>query len=246
MTKTAQRRRGTAARVPTRSGSSWPRVLLRHTGVALLTLAVFALFWFTRMEWSPDMRLWRAVGDASLVLLLLTMGIGPLARLWRPLGRLVPWRRELGIWFALLALAHAVLVFEGWTSWSVLRLLGFEFIPQLGRNARLEPGFGLANLVGVVALVWGLVLAATSSDRALRALGAPAWKWLHGTANVILYTSLLHTAYFLFLHYAASYHRAAPPANWFRVPFLVVATAVVAMQMAAFATTVRRRRPQAT
>lgn len=77
----------------------------------------------------------------------------------------------MGIWAGTTALAHGVLVFWGWTQWSGPRLLGYEFIPQLGRTARLEPGFGLANLMGVVAVAWLLVMTATSFDRAVRALG---------------------------------------------------------------------------
>ena len=61
---------------------------------------------------------------------------------------------------------HGVLILNGWAQWSLRRFLGYEFVPQLGREARLEPGFELANLIGIVALVLALVLAATSSDRA--------------------------------------------------------------------------------
>ena len=68
-----------------------------------------------------------------------------------------------------------MLIANGWARWSLRRFLGYEFIPELGREARIEPGFGLANLVGSVALLLALVLAATSSDRALRWLGRPAW-----------------------------------------------------------------------
>lgn len=61
-------------------------------------------------------------------------------------------------------------------------------VPRLrGRTAartegRLQPGFGLANLVGITALVFALLLAATSSDRAVRELGGAVWKWLPHSA----------------------------------------------------------------
>ena len=199
-------------------------------------------FWASRPEWSPEMRLWKAVGDAAVVLLLVSLAIGPLARLWRPAGRLVPWRRQLGIWAAVVALAHSLLVIDGWARWSIRRFLGFEFIPQLGREARLEPGFGLANLIGLVALAWLLVLLATSSDRALRSLGPAAWKWLHQGSYVVLYLVLLHTAYFLFLHYTLSFHKPPAPTNWFRWPLMLMGLGVVSLQFAAFWSTVRRRR----
>ena len=188
------------------------------------------------------MRLWKAVGDVGLVLLLLTMAIGPLARLWRKAGVALPFHRELGIWFALVSLIHAVLILNGWARWSVMQFLGYEFVPQLGRTARMEPGFGLANIIGLLALTWGLVLAATSSDRALRRLGPGAWKWLHNGAYVVFWLTTVHVGYFLFLHYTLSFHKQPPAPDWFRAPFLLLALAIVLLQMLAFASTVRSRR----
>jgi len=215
--------------------------LVQHTGVAVLSAALFALFWYTRLEWTSDMRLWRAVGDVSVVLLFLSLAMGPAGRLSAVAARALPWRRAVGIWAGVTALAHGVLVFWGWTQWSVPRLLGYEFIPQLGRTARMEPGFGLANLMGVVALVWLVVMTVTSFDRAVRALGPGGWKWLHTSAYTVFYLSALHAAYFLFMHYTESFHRAVPPPNWFRFPLLVLALTVLALQLAAFAATRSRR-----
>ena len=186
------------------------------------------------------MRLWKAVGDAAFVLLLLTLALGPLARLARPLTGLLVWRRQLGIWFALVAGVHGVLVVHGWARWSLRRFLGYEFIPQLGREARLEPGFGLANLVGLTALAFALLLAATSSDWALRRLGAPAWKWLHHSALFVFYLSLLHAGYFLFLHYTTSFHKQVPPPDWFRLPFVGLGFTLLVLQGTAFVKTATR------
>ena len=216
--------------------------LTRHLTVAAVAAAVFAVFWASRPTWDPEMRLWKAVGDVALILLVATMAIGPLARLWRGARLAVPFRRELGVWCALVALVHAVLVLNGWARWSLMQLLGYEFVPQLGRTARMEPGFGLANVIGLLALAWALALAATSSDRALRLLGPSAWKWLHNGAYVVFWLSTAHVAYFLFLHYTLSFHKQPPPPDWFRAPFLVLAGGVVLLQVAAFVTTVRSRR----
>ena len=157
------------------------------------------------------MRLWRAFGDAAVVLLFASLALGPAARLSRVTARALPWRRSVGVWAALAALVHAFLIFDGWARWSVRRFLGYEFIPQLGGEVRLEPGFGLANLVGLVAAVWLLVLLATSSDRAVQLLGARSWKCVHGGASVVFYLVVLHTVYYLFMHYTASFHRQVPP-----------------------------------
>lgn len=217
-------------------------VSIRHTVVVLIAAALTAVFWFTRMDWDPEMRAWRAVGDASIMLLFGSLVLGPLGRLWRPAARTLPWRRELGIWFALLAAVHTVLVLINWVQWDWGRLMGYEFIPQLGRDARMEPGFGLANLMGLFAMLWALVLAATSSDRGVRLLGTSAWKWLHNGSYVIFYLVVIHAAYFLFIHYTMSFHREAAPVNWFRWPLVWLGLGVVVLQWAAFVKTVRRRR----
>ena len=186
------------------------------------------------------MRLWKAVGDTAYVLLLATMAVGPLARLTPVARPWLRWRGQLGIWFALTATLHAVLVLDGWARWGLRRFLGYEFVPQLGREVRLEPGFGLANVVGAAALLLGLVLAATSSDRALRALGRPAWTWLHRLAQTVLILFLLHGAYFLFIRYTESFHKVPPGLDWFRMPFLLAGLAVIALEVVAFAQTASR------
>ncbi len=193
------------------------------------------MFWATRPNWVAEMRLWKAVGDAAYVLLIATLAIGPMTRLAPVTRRWLRWRRQVGIWFALTATLHAVLILNGWARWSLRRFLGYEYIPQLGREARLEPGFGLANLVGSAALLLALILAATSSDWAMRGLGRSSWTWLHRLAQTVLVLSLLHGSYFLFIHFTESFHRAPPPdLDWFRMPFLVAGLAVIALQMLAF------------
>lgn len=193
----------------------------------------------SRPNWSPEMRLWKSFGDAALVLLIITLVIGPASRLSRSWARLLPWRRETGIWFGLLALVHTLLIMNGWARWSVARFFGYEMIPQLGRVVRMEPGFGLANLMGLVAMFWTLLLMATSSDRATRGLGMSAWRWLHYGVQVIFYLVVVHTAYFLFIHYTLSFHKAPVPLDWFRVPFLLLSIGVIGLQAAAFVKTVR-------
>lgn len=216
------------------------RMIGRHAIVAAIGVIGIWVFWLSRPVWVPEMRFWKAVGDAALVMLILTLAIGPLARLWRPFSRWLSWRRELGIWFALLSLFHTVLILNGWARWSVDRFFGYEFIPQLGRIGRMEPGFGLANLIGLIALVWAVLLAATSSDLALRRLGPRAWKWLHTASYAVFYLITAHVGYFLFIHFSESFHRQAPAPDWFRLPFLVTAGIVVGLQAAAFVVTVRR------
>lgn len=187
------------------------------------------------------MRLWKAVGDASYVLLITTLAIGPLAGLAPRLRKWSKWRRQLGIWFALTATVHGFLVINGWAEWSLRRFLGYEFVPQLGREVRLEPGFGLANLIGLSALFLALMLAATSSDWAIRRLGRPAWTWLHRLSQTILILALLHGGYFLFIHFTESFHKRVPEPDWFRLPFVAAGAVVLGLQALGVAKLSRRR-----
>lgn len=187
------------------------------------------------------MAVWKAFGDSAFVLLFLTLAIGPLVRLWKGFAAAIPWRNQTGVWFGLMALIHGLLIWNGWARWDVARFFGYEFIPELGRLARWEPGFGLANTIGMVALLWALVLLATSTERALTSLGGSSWKWLHHTAHTIFYLSAIHAAYFLFIHYTVSFHKAPPPPDWFRGPLLVMVGTVLALQVLAFRKTVRER-----
>ena len=217
--------------------SFWRHALVFGVGV-LLT----AGFWSSRMDWDPEMRLWRAVGDTSLMLMLHALAVGPLAKAWPGSKVFRPWRRETGIWSAIFALIHTLLVFDGWFRWDLMRMLGFDYIAELGRVARVEPGFGLSNLIGLVGLAWLLILASTSFDRAMRKLGGSAWKWLHTGAYVAFYLVVLHTAYFLLMHYKLSFHRPVPPnPNWFAAPFLIASISVPLLQALAFAKAVRKR-----
>lgn len=208
---------------------------VRHAIIGLLAVLIIYLFWISRPMWSPDMRFWRAVGDGAFILFFFTLVIGPLFKLFPNIfTKFISWRKELGIWTALIALTHTYLIFKGWFAWDLMSLLGYEFIPELGRYARMEPGFGLANIVGLFALFFLLLLLATSSARAIRFLGGNAWKYLHYSANIVFYLVVIHVLYFLFIHYTVSFHRPAPPPNWFAFPFLTISLLLVILQIAGF------------
>lgn len=217
-------------------------IFRKNLFLALFGVLVSYGFWLTRPDWDAEMRFWRAVGDGSLILLVLALVLGPLARLWPVFGRWLSYRRELGVWFGLLALLHTILILNGWARWSALKFLGYEFIPELNRTARLEPGFGLANILGLVAMLLTLVLMATSTDYALRNLGGSAWKFLQLSAYTVFYLVALHTAYFLFMHYTQSFHRNVPDnPNWFRFPFLILTAFVIVLQAVSYFRSLKRQ-----
>ncbi len=177
--------------------------LAYHGIVAILAVVLTAVFWF------GDRTLNQAAAAAAVVSLALVMSIGPLMRLWwRPVFRRLPfgipfrWRGELGIWFTVLAILHALLVWQG-RGWQILPL----------RHS---------DLVGLIALGWALVLAATSSGKAMRLLGIQQWKWLQTTgAYVIFYLVLVHTAYHTWLRPGLG---PAGMASFYLALFLIVLT----------------------
>ena len=221
------------------------QIVVRHAIVGGAGIGLIYLFWLTRPQWDPEMRFWKAVGDASLMFLYATLAMGPIARLLPSIGRVVLLRREVGVWFGLFALLHTFLILNGWVRWDIMRFLGYEFIPELGRFVRLESGFGLANIMGIVAIVITLPLMGTSTDWAIQKLGGNAWKFLHSGSYIIFWLVVLHTAYFLFIQYAPHFHRPTPPLDWFRYPFLMLTVTVIGLQVAGFLVTVKRRLPPA-
>lgn len=223
-------------------------IFLRHFCVAIIAALLVYFVWSVHSAWTPDMRLWKAFGGAAFALLWFVVFIGPAARMWRPLTRLIPWRREFGIWFFLIALVHGYLIWDGWARWDVYRFLGYQYVAELDMYLRFEPGFGLANLMGLLALIFGLALFATSSDRAVSFLGVSSWKWLHSFAYVIFYLIALHVIYFAFIHYAPAPHRillGQPvdyPENPLRFYYLGMIFSVFLIQASAFVKTVIRQR----
>lgn len=221
----------------------WGAVLGRHLLVAATAGLLAFGAWLLYSTWSPDMRLWKAFGAASIGLLWFAVFIGPAAKLWKPLTRLVPWRRESGIWFAMTSALHGYLVWDGWARWDVAAFLGYQFSPEAGMYLRAEPGFGLANLLGLAAVLLGLILAATSFDGAVAFFGIASWKWLHGLAYVTFYLVALHVVYFAFIHYSPSPARMTLyEPNPLRYYYLALLISVTSVQSAAFVATVWRRR----
>ena len=214
----------------------------RHLLIASVSIFLTLVFWMAHFEWDDEMRLWRAFGDAGYSMLFLTLIIGPITKLWARCSFLLTWRREVGIWFAVLAVTHGLLIAHGWANWDVAKFFGYEFIPQLGRIARLEPGFGLANTLGFVAFLWIAVLAFTSSNRAMKWLGASSWKWIHTGSHIVFYLVAIHTSYFLFMHYTESFHHVVPPQSIFVVPFIVMSITVLALQISSYIKVVKEKR----
>ncbi len=213
----------------------------RHLLVLLVAgLGTYA-FLESRSTWSEMHRWNRAVGDMSLVLIALSMLIGPLARLSERFRVLIPWRRELGIHGVLLLVAHTVIILAGWVEWDLVRLFGYELHPLTGSYIMLQHGFGLANVIGIIALIYGIVLALSSSNWSQQLLGGSVWKFLQQSAYVMWMLIVVHTAYFMYLHFQ-DFHRSVPDPNWAQIPFAIIVGLVTLVQLIGFLKTWRLKR----
>lgn len=127
---------------------------------------------------NPAEALIRSTGDWTLRLLCLTLAVTPL-RQWTGWHRLARLRRMLGLYTFLYAALHALAY--AWLD------MGLE-IADIVRDIPKRPFI----LVGTCALLLLVPLAATSFDRAVRALGGTRWRTLHRAVYAVAGLALLH------------------------------------------------------
>lgn len=159
-------------------------LLSRWAKPALFLLALLPLAWLVfaaatdRLGANPAEALIRSGGDWTLRLLCLTLAVTPLRQLtgWSALARL---RRMLGLFTFFYALLH--FLSYAWLD------MGFDLTAIVADIAK-RPFI----LVGTAALLLLLPLAATSFNRAIRALGAKRWQALHRLVYGIAGLALLH------------------------------------------------------
>jgi DMSO/TMAO reductase YedYZ heme-binding membrane subunit len=227
-------------------------VFLRHLLVGSLSVLMIYLFYLSYgawgvepalwPAWDQDHPLWRAFAHAAFVLLFLSLAVGPAARLWGPMARLISWRREFGIWFVVMSIGHGYVIWDRWARWDVATLFGFQYVPEVGSYILARPEVGIMNLMGLVVLPMIILLALTSSDWATELLG-PSWKWLHSSlVHVIFYVLMLRGIlyFFFFFQFSPPNWRFYPPI-WFLYVFLGMGVVLVVLQAAAFAKTALRR-----
>jgi len=127
---------------------------------------------------NPAEALLRGTGDWVLRMLCLTLAVTPL-REWTGWSALARLRRMLGLFTYFYAVIHFLCY-----AW-----LDMGFVPgDIVRDIPKRPFI----LVGTLALLMMTPLAATSFNRAIRALGAARWKALHRSVYAIALLGLLH------------------------------------------------------
>ena len=127
---------------------------------------------------NPAEALTRGTGDWTLRFVCLTLAVTPLRQLsgWTAVAR---WRRMLGLYAFFYGVLHFLCY--AWLD------MGFD-VAQIVRDIPKRPFV----LVGTLALLLMLPLAATSFNRAVKALGAARWRRLHRLVYAIGPLAVLH------------------------------------------------------
>lgn len=148
-------------------------------GLALLPLAL--LVWGAATNGlgaNPAERLIRDTGSWTLRFLCLTLAVTPL-REWTGQHALARLRRMLGLFAFFYGVMHFLAY--GWLD------QGFDW-PVIAKDIAKRPFI----LVGFTALVTMVPLAATSFNRAIKALGAARWQALHRAVYAVAMLGVLH------------------------------------------------------
>ena len=150
----------------------------------LFTLSLLPFAWYlygavaNTLGANPAEALIRGTGDWVLRFLCLTLAVTPL-RIWTKQPALARFRRMLGLF----AFFYVVLHFLAY-AW-----LDMGFDPNaIVKDIPKRP----FALVGFAAMLLMLPLAATSFNRAIKAIGAKRWQQLHKLVYAVILLGLLH------------------------------------------------------
>jgi sulfoxide reductase heme-binding subunit YedZ len=127
---------------------------------------------------NPAEALIRGTGDWVLRFLCITLAVTPL-REWTGFSALARFRRMAGLF----AFFYGVLHFLCY-AWLDMGLVFGDIVRDIPKRPFI--------LVGTLALLLMVPLAATSFNRAIKALGAARWKALHKSVYAIVLLGLLH------------------------------------------------------
>lgn len=162
------------------------RKLLLHPAAkpAVFMACLFPLAWLIyataadQLGANPAEALIRATGDWTLRSLCLVLAITPL-RVLTSTPQLARFRRMLGLFVFFYGVLH--LLSYSWFD------MGFD-LAEIARDIAKRPFI----LVGSLALLLLALLAATSFNRAIKALGGKRWQALHRTVYAVAALAILH------------------------------------------------------
>lgn len=207
------------------------RLVWHHLPIGLATLASAIVLYTTRSY--PDIitRLSFASAYPALVLLAVTLAIGPLKVLARDrLAISMDFRRDVGIWAGITGLFHVGIG-------QCVHLRGRPWLYYIYENWQAKHAlpmrhdlFELANYTGLIGGLILLTLLATSNDVFMRKLGTPSWKQLQRWNYVCFTLTAVHT----FTYQAGIENQT--------LPFLGTAIVAVAITLVLQLAGYRRRR----
>jgi sulfoxide reductase heme-binding subunit YedZ len=171
---------------PIASVSARRKPLLLHPAakVLLFVAALLPLAWYVwgavanTLGANPAEALIRGMGDWTLRFLCLTLAVTPV-RQWTNTPALARFRRMLGLFAFFYGCLHFLCY-----AWLDKDLLLSDILPDIAKRPFI--------LVGTLSLLLMLPLAATSFNRAIKALGAPRWQRLHRLVYATVLLALLH------------------------------------------------------
>lgn len=165
---------------------------LTHVALALLTAAICYIIFTLTPDLRPVHSLTIGLGYISLILIVVTLVIGPLQLLSKKRNPVnINLRRDVGIWAGVTGGLHVVFGFQVHLGGDIV-LYFFERTAHHGLKP-LSNLFGLSNDVGAVATVGLILLLFLSNDLSLKWLRGPLWKWLQRLNYVLIVLALAHT-----------------------------------------------------
>jgi len=155
------------------------RLAIHHLPLLAASSLAFTLLYITRPFRDPITRASFASAYPALILMAITLWIGPwniFRRQRTPVSSDL--RRDIGIWAGILGVAHTIVGLNvhlrghPWLYFFYRKSEGPHWLPFR------HDLFGFANYTGLAAIIVLVLLFATSNDAALRKLGTPGWKKL--------------------------------------------------------------------
>jgi len=170
---------------------------------------------------APDLRHRISLASAyvAIIYLAISLALGPY-RIWRKLPNPISFdlRRDIGIWVGSLASLHTMV---GLTVHLRGRMWMY-FLEQLHPVRVQKSLFGLANYLGVAAVLVFLLLVLISNDLSVRKLGTTRWKSIQRWSYVAAGLTVVHGLAYQFVE-----KRQA----WWVAVFLVIVALATGLQV---------------
>lgn len=164
---------------------------LNHLGLALITLAgCYAAYRYAPFA-DLNYTLTIGCGYLALVLVVLTLVIGPVKLLWQRKNPVnLDLRRDVGIWAGITGCIH---VFCGFREHMGGNIALYFLDPTPNGYRPLLNRFGISNDIGLIGVLILIVLLVLSNDISLKRLKGKRWKFLQRFNYLLAALIFIHT-----------------------------------------------------